>query len=77
MPVETEVFADLIELEDDEALRFGANVLVVGKSVVLNTGCRKLSAELTRRGYEVLPVDLSEFIKAGGSAKCLVLWLER
>lgn len=72
-----EVFAELVELEPGEALRFAANAVVVGKSVVLNAGCRKLSAKLTRRGYEVLEVDLSEFIKAGGAAKCLVLWLER
>jgi N-dimethylarginine dimethylaminohydrolase len=72
-----EVFADLIELEPVEALRFAANAVVVEKSVVINVGCPKLSTELTRRGYEVFSVDLGEFIKAGGAAKCLVLWLER
>jgi N-dimethylarginine dimethylaminohydrolase len=69
------VFDDLIELDDAEAKRFAANAVVVGKSVVINSGCPKLTAELERRGYEVFAVDLGEFIKAGGSAKCLVLFL--
>jgi N-dimethylarginine dimethylaminohydrolase len=72
-----EVFPDLIELEPAEALRFAANAVVVNRSVVLNVGCPRLSTELERRGYEVFGVDLSEFLKAGGAAKCLVLWLDR
>jgi N-dimethylarginine dimethylaminohydrolase len=72
-----ELFPGLIELDAAEALRFGANAAVVDKSVVINSGCPKLSAQLERRGFEVFPVDLSEFMKAGGAAKCLVLWLER
>lgn len=72
-----EVFPDRIELSAAEALRFAANAVVMDRAVVLNTGCPELSAELARRGYEVFPVDLSEFLKAGGAAKCLVLWLEK
>jgi N-dimethylarginine dimethylaminohydrolase len=72
-----DLFPDLIELDSAEAMRFAANAVVVGRGVVLNAGCPRLSAELERRGYEVFSVDLSEFMKAGGAAKCLVLWLER
>ncbi|MFB3891980.1 MAG: dimethylarginine dimethylaminohydrolase family protein [Phycisphaerae bacterium] len=72
-----EVFADLIELEPAEALRFGANAVVLDRAAVVNAGCPRLVAALADRGYEVFSVDLSEFIKAGGAAKCLVLWLER
>jgi N-dimethylarginine dimethylaminohydrolase len=73
----SDLFPGLIELELAEALRFGANAVVVDKSVVINSGCPKLSAQLEQRGFEVFSVDLSEFMKAGGAAKCLTLWLER
>ena len=36
----------------------------------------KLARALQDRGYEVRPIRLSEFIKAGGSAKCLTLRID-
>ncbi|MBI2304482.1 MAG: amidinotransferase [Chloroflexi bacterium] len=65
------------ELSSPEALRFAANAIVVGKKVILNSGCPQIKGELEGMGYTVYEVDLSEFIKAGGSAKCLVLFVER
>ncbi len=70
-------FEDIIELPEAEAERFAANAVVAGRSVVVNAGCPKLSAALAGRGWEVFAVELDEFIKAGGSAKCLTLFLER
>lgn len=70
-------FDDLIELDADEAARFAANAVVTDGSVVVNAGCPKLRAELESRGREVFEVELDEFIKAGGAAKCLTLFLER
>ena len=66
----------LIEVVDDEAARFACNAVVLGRDVVLNTGCPQLEAELTRRGYTPHATELDEFIKAGGSAKCLTLRLD-
>jgi N-dimethylarginine dimethylaminohydrolase len=57
----------------EEAGRFCCNAVNVGDTVVLNQGSAILVAELRRRNFQVLEVDLSEFIKAGGSAKCLTL----
>lgn len=70
------VAADLIAVEPEEAARFCCNAVIVGKHVVLNTGCPKLEAELTSRGYTPHSTELGEFIKAGGSAKCLTLRLD-
>lgn len=64
-----------LEVSTPEALRFACNAVVVEKKVVLNTGCPELKNNLETLGYEVWETDLSEFIKAGGSAKCLVLFL--
>lgn len=66
----------LISVPADEARRFACNAVVVGKQVVLNTGCPQLEAELENHGYEAHPTELGEFIKAGGSAKCLTLRLD-
>ena len=66
----------LLEVPEDEAKRFGCNAVVVGKTVVTNTGCERLAAGLRAWGYEPVAVELDEFLKAGGSAKCLTLRLD-
>jgi N-dimethylarginine dimethylaminohydrolase len=66
----------LVPVEEAEATRFGCNAVIVGKIVVLNTGCPCLSAELEKLGYQIRATELDEFIKAGGSAKCLTLRLD-
>ena len=67
---------DVIGVSERDAGRFACNAIVVGRDIVLQTGCSAgLRRQLTRRGFRVHEVDLSEFLKAGGSAKCLVLRL--
>jgi N-dimethylarginine dimethylaminohydrolase len=66
----------LIAVNEQEAHRFGCNAVVVGKTVVHNSGCEKMSADLKAWGYESIAVELDEFLKAGGSAKCLTLRLD-
>ncbi len=50
--------------------------MVVGKSVVTNAGCPELHERLAEAGYTALATPLSEFVKSGGSAKCLTLRLD-
>jgi N-dimethylarginine dimethylaminohydrolase len=66
----------LMPVAEPEAHRFGCNAVVVGKTVVTNTGCDRLAADLRASGYEPVQVELDEFIKSGGSAKCLTLRLD-
>ncbi len=66
----------LITITKAEAHCFGCNAVVVGKSVVINAGCDRLAADLQAWGYEPIQVELDEFIKSGGSAKCLTLRLD-
>ncbi len=66
----------LLPVRDDEAQRFGCNAVVVGKTVVVNTGCEQLERDLRLAGYDPVAVQLDEFLKAGGSAKCLTLRLD-
>jgi N-dimethylarginine dimethylaminohydrolase len=65
----------LIELSREDALAFACNAVEVGDSVVLHDASRKLRERLHWSGYRVLATGLSEFMKAGGSAKCLTLKL--
>ena len=71
-----ENIARLLPVEDSEAKRFGCNAVVVGRHVVTNTGCPQLHRDLAARGYTPHETPLSEFVKAGGSAKCLTLRLD-
>jgi N-dimethylarginine dimethylaminohydrolase len=66
----------LIEVDADEARSFACNAVVVGRTVVTNVGCPKLHASLERAGYRPVATPLGEFVKAGGSAKCLTLRLD-
>ncbi len=59
-----------------EAQRFACNAVCVGHHVVLPSGCPEAMDLLRQRGYQPHPVELSEFLKAGGSAKCLTLALD-
>jgi N-dimethylarginine dimethylaminohydrolase len=49
---------------------------VVGRTVVLNRGAPKLADALRDAGFATRPLEFSEFIKSGGSAKCLTLRLD-
>ncbi len=66
----------LLPVSENEARCFACNAVVVGRHVVTNTGCPQLHALLRGRGYEPHETPLDEFVKAGGSAKCLTLRLD-
>ena len=67
----------LIEVSVDDALRFACNAVEIGDDAVLMHDCtRRLRERLHDAGYRVFRTDLSEFLKAGGSAKCLTLRLD-
>lgn len=70
------IIPDLITLDETEAIEFAANAVVIGKHVVTNSGCPLLARALQSRGIETIDTPLSEFVKAGGSAKCLTLRLD-
>jgi N-dimethylarginine dimethylaminohydrolase len=63
----------LIEVQQPEAKRFACNAIVVEKNLVMNDGCPDSRKKVESLGFSVYETPLSEFIKAGGSAKCLVL----
>jgi ornithine--oxo-acid transaminase len=67
--------AKRICVSESDALRFACNAINIGKAILLNQISNELLARLQSLGYSVTQVELSEFLKAGGAAKCLVLRL--
>ncbi len=65
-----------IVVPQEEALRFACNAICVDKHVVLPAGCDRTEHLLKTQGYLPHPLPLDEFMKAGGSAKCLTLALD-
>ena len=66
---------DLIPVDEDEATNFACNCVAIDGNVIMQEGNPKITAELRSRGYNVIEVDLSEFMKSGGNCRCLVLEL--
>jgi ornithine--oxo-acid transaminase len=64
-----------IEVPEPDALRFACNAVNVGRMVLMNEISSALRERLESLGFHVVGVQLSEFLKAGGAAKCLALRL--
>jgi N-dimethylarginine dimethylaminohydrolase len=66
----------LITVVEPEARSFACNAVLVGSTVITNEGCPALHNDLRAAGFTPAATPLSEFVKAGGSAKCLTLRLD-
>ena len=58
-----------------DAENFACNAINIGNVIILNKASGSLKSKLINAGFKIREVDLSEFLKAGGSAKCLTLKL--
>lgn len=65
-----------LAVPEEEAVRFACNSVCVGKHVVIPAGCPITTQWLESRGYQTFSVQLDEFLKSGGAAKCLTLALD-
>ncbi len=68
-------FPELIEAKDTDAETLGLNAISDGANVVMPAQARQLAEQITAAGFNVVPVDLSEFKKSGGGPKCCTLEL--
>jgi N-dimethylarginine dimethylaminohydrolase len=69
------LFPDAIRVAEADAHVLGLNAVSDGRHVVLPGAATGLAAQLRERGFEPVPVDVSELLKAGGSVKCCTLEL--
>ena len=62
-----------ILVSEADAIRFACNAINIDHTLLINNVSRELTERLHAIGFEVRSMDLSEFLKAGGAAKCLVM----
>lgn len=62
-----------IIVNEEEASYFTCNAVNIGKNVVTNLTTKRFSNLLKEKGFNHIQTDLSEYMKAGGAAKCLTL----
>jgi N-dimethylarginine dimethylaminohydrolase len=65
---------DLIAIDQDEAQELACNSMSLGEDVIISThSAPKFHKELKKAGFKIISLNLSEFSKSGGGAKCLTL----
>ena len=69
------LYPDAVLASRADAEVLGLNFVSDGRNVVLSKDAVTLAQQLRDAGYEPVPVDLSELLKAGGSVKCCTLEL--
>jgi N-dimethylarginine dimethylaminohydrolase len=62
---------DPLVLSEEEALTFCANSIVLGRTVVMPACPDRVRARLEGWGFEVVVVEVGEFLKGGGAIRCL------
>lgn len=65
--------AKLIAFSEAEAKNFAANSVVVNQTVLTQQGNPEFVKKLRSFGYEVVELEMSEFVKSGGGIHCLSL----
>ncbi|GET43135.1 bifunctional arginine dihydrolase/ornithine cyclodeaminase [Microseira wollei] len=60
-------------ISEADAVNFACNAVNVDSIVVMNKASDSLKQRLADAGFEVIETALTEFLKAGGAAKCLTL----
>jgi len=62
-----------IAIAEADAVNFACNAVNVESIVIMNKASDALKSRLADVGFQVLETPLTEFLKAGGAAKCLTL----
>jgi lysine-ketoglutarate reductase/saccharopine dehydrogenase-like protein (TIGR00300 family) len=63
-------------LGETDAVHFAANAVNIGETLVLHRASDALKTQLSAAGFRLFEAPLTEFIKSGGSARCLTLRLD-
>jgi len=62
---------DPLVLTEAEAMTFCANSIVLGRTVIMPACPDRVRRQLEAWGFEVVVVDVTEFLKGGGAVRCL------
>jgi N-dimethylarginine dimethylaminohydrolase len=69
------LYPDAVIATAADAAKLGLNAVSDGRNVVLAAAAVDLARQLRDRGYQPVPVDVSELLRAGGGVKCATLEL--
>jgi N-dimethylarginine dimethylaminohydrolase len=58
-------------LEVEEAMTFCANSIVIGRTVIMPACPARVREQLAEWGFEVVVVEVPEYLKGGGAIRCL------
>lgn len=72
-----DLFPSAVICAETDARVLGLNAVSDGHHVVLPSAATGLAMALRERGYAPVPVDLSEYLKSGGSVKCCTMEFHR
>lgn len=64
-----------LRIYEDDAGLFVCNSVCIGSNLILNKCTDRLADTLSDSGIKIIQVDTSEFMKSGGSVRCMVLGL--
>jgi len=62
-----------IVVKEPDAVNFACNAVNVNDVVIMNKISSDLEGRISEKGFKVVQTPLTEFLKAGGAAKCLTL----
>jgi lysine-ketoglutarate reductase/saccharopine dehydrogenase-like protein (TIGR00300 family) len=62
-----------IAVEEADAVNFACNAVNINRLIVMNKTSDALKEQLAEKEFRIIETPLTEFLKAGGAAKCLTL----
>ena len=62
-----------IAIAEPDAVNFACNAVNIDSVIIMNRASDELKERLASAGFRVVETPLTEFLKAGGAAKCLTL----
>lgn len=62
-----------IAIAEADAVNFACNAVNIDSIVIMNKASKSLKSRLAEVDFQVIETPLTEFLKAGGAAKCLTL----
>jgi lysine-ketoglutarate reductase/saccharopine dehydrogenase-like protein (TIGR00300 family) len=62
-----------IAVDEADAINFACNAVNIERIIIMNKASDELKQRLENVGFQIVETPLTEFLKAGGAAKCLTL----
>ena len=63
----------VIWVSDEDANNFACNAICMDHEIILYRASEELKNTLRQSNFDVIEIDVSEFMKSGGSCKCMTL----